>query len=101
MAKGSYVRFDDDDDNKIKYTYSQSHHRRNGQAEYTQPHTMHKKMIERIDLILDTHSIRNVPDKHFILEVQYLPIGYNEAVRWANKRIRPSGHNVLDYLRTS
>ena len=53
MANGSYVQYDD---NKIKYTYSLNHHERNGQAEYTQPHILHEKIIERIQLILDKHS---------------------------------------------
>ena len=39
----------------IKYTYFENHHKRNGRAENAQPHPL-DKIIERIDLILDTHS---------------------------------------------
>ena len=40
MANDSYFRFDGD--NEIKYTYSHKRHKRNGPAENTQPHILHK-----------------------------------------------------------
>ena len=50
-----HTSFRFDDDNKIKYTYSQNHHKRNGSWIHTTPYIAWK-IIERTDLILDTHS---------------------------------------------
>ena len=41
MANGAYFRFSDD--NKIKYTYSQKHDKRNGSAENAHPNLLQKK----------------------------------------------------------
>ena len=40
MANGSHFRFDDN--HKIKYMYFHNHHKKNGYAEYTQPHILHE-----------------------------------------------------------
>ena len=40
MANGSYFRFDGD--NKMKYTYSHNRLKKNGEAEYAEPHMLHE-----------------------------------------------------------
>ena len=61
------------------------------------------KIIDRIDQILDTHSRQKYLTS--ILAFQYLQVCMhsddNEVMLYANNRLRPSGHNVLDYLSTS
>ena len=43
MAYDLYFPIDDDGDNKIQYTYSHTYsHKKNRQAENTQPHVLHK-----------------------------------------------------------
>ena len=53
MVNDSYFRFDDG--NKIKYTFSQSSQEKWVSWSHTAPYIV-QKMIERIVLILDTHS---------------------------------------------
>ena len=54
MVNDSYFRFDDDD-NKIKYTFSRSSEQIWVSWRHTAPYIEYK-IIERIVLILDTHT---------------------------------------------
>ena len=53
MVNDSYFQFDDD--NKIKYTFSRSSQENWVSQRHTAPYS-EQKIIERIVLILDTHS---------------------------------------------
>ena len=64
MGNDSYFRFDDDI--KIKYTFSRSSQKNWVSWRHIAPYIEQKK-IERIVLILETHSAAYtwLPDKHF------------------------------------
>ena len=97
MATGSYFRYDDDI--KIKYMYLTDVIREMGKLNTRSPIYC---MKERVDSGSDTL------DRMFLtsgLEIQYLQIRLNnvddKVVHNANKRIRPTDHNVLHCLSTS
>ena len=74
------------DATKMDETCSRKHHLRNVLAE-KKAHILHKKFIERIDIILDTHSAQYI--RHLFAHVQFLDINLHNIDNspWAKTQI--------------